>query len=114
MCRLLYSLKDYCRVQKILSLAYILSKINPLHDLTSYFFKLYFKILGTKRDEVTGEWMKLHNEDLHILYSSPNIIKQIKSRRMRSAGHVARMGEERVQSFGGKARRKETTRKTKS
>jgi hypothetical protein len=48
-----------------------------------------------QRDEVTGEWRKLHNEELHILYSSPNIIRQIKSRRLRWAGHVARMGEER-------------------
>jgi hypothetical protein len=47
-----------------------------------------------KRDEVTGEWRKLHSEELHILYSSPNIIRQIKSRRMRLAGHVARMREE--------------------
>jgi hypothetical protein len=47
---------------------------------------------GPKRDEVTGEWRKLHNEELHILYSSPNIITQIRSRRMRWAGHVARMG----------------------
>jgi hypothetical protein len=53
------------------------------------------RISGPKRDEVTGEWRKLHNEELHILYSSPNIIRQIKSRRMRWAGHVARMGEER-------------------
>jgi hypothetical protein len=51
------------------------------------------RIFGPKRDEVTGEWRKLHNEDIHILYSSPNIIKQIRSRRMRWAGHVARMGE---------------------
>jgi hypothetical protein len=50
---------------------------------------------GPKRDEVTGEWRKLHSEELHILYSSPNIIRQIKSRRMRWAGHVARMGEQR-------------------
>jgi hypothetical protein len=50
-------------------------------------------IFGPKRDEVTGEWRKLHGEELHILYSSPHIIRQIKSRRMRWAGHVARMGE---------------------
>jgi hypothetical protein len=68
-------------------------------------------IFGPKRDEVTGEWRKLHNEELHNLYSSPNIISRIKSRRMRCAGHVARMGEEKknVQGFGGKARRKEIT-----
>jgi hypothetical protein len=45
------------------------------------------RISGPKRDEVTGEWRKLHNEELHILYSSPNIIRQIKSRRMRWVGH---------------------------
>jgi hypothetical protein len=53
------------------------------------------RIFGPKRDEVTGEWRKLHNEELHNLYSSPNIIRMIKSRRMRWAGHVARMGEKR-------------------
>jgi hypothetical protein len=53
------------------------------------------RIFGPKRDEVTGEWRKLHNEELHILYSSPYIIRQIKSSRMRWVGHVARMGEER-------------------
>jgi hypothetical protein len=52
------------------------------------------RIFGPKRDEVTGEWMKLHNEELHILYSSPNIIRQIMSRRMRWAGNVACMREE--------------------
>jgi hypothetical protein len=52
-------------------------------------------IFGPRRDEVTGEWRKLHNEELHNLYSSPDIIRQVKSRRMRWAGHVARMGEER-------------------
>ena len=50
---------------------------------------------GAKRDEVTGEWRKLHNEELNDLYSSPNIIRVIISRRMRWAGHVARMGERR-------------------
>jgi hypothetical protein len=50
------------------------------------------RMFGPKRDEVTGEWRKLHNEELHDLYSSPSIITIIKSRRMRWAGHVARMG----------------------
>jgi hypothetical protein len=53
------------------------------------------RIFGPQRDEVTGEWRKLHSEELHILYSSLNIIRQVKSRRMRWAGHVACMGEER-------------------
>jgi hypothetical protein len=51
------------------------------------------KIFGLKRDEVTGGWRKLHNEELHGFYFSPSIIRVIKSRRMRWAGHVARMGE---------------------
>jgi hypothetical protein len=53
------------------------------------------RIFGQKRNEVTGEWRKLHSEELHILYSSPNIIIQIKSKRMRWAGHVALTREER-------------------
>jgi len=52
-------------------------------------------IFGPKRDEVTGEWRKLHNEELNDLYSSPNIVRVIKSRRIKWAGHVARMGERR-------------------
>jgi hypothetical protein len=53
------------------------------------------RIFGPKRDEVTGEWRKLHNEELRDLCFSPSIIRIIKSRRMRWAGHVARMGEKR-------------------
>jgi hypothetical protein len=51
------------------------------------------RIFGPKRDEVTGEWRRLHNEELNDLYSSPNIIRVIKSRRMRWTGHVANMGD---------------------
>jgi hypothetical protein len=53
------------------------------------------RIFGPKRDEVTGGWRKLHNEELRDLYSSPSIIRIMKSRRMRWAGHVVRMGEKR-------------------
>ena len=53
------------------------------------------RIFGPRRDEVTGEWRRLYNEELNNLYSSPNIVRVIKSRRMRWAVHVARMGEER-------------------
>jgi hypothetical protein len=62
------------------------------------------RIFGPKRDEVKGQWRKLHNGELHKLYSSPDIIRQIKSRRMRWAGHVARMGEGRnvYRVLGGK------------
>ena len=53
------------------------------------------RIFGPRRDEVRGEWRRLHNEELNDLYSSPNIVRVIKSRRIGWAGHVARMGEER-------------------
>ena len=54
------------------------------------------RVFGSKRDEVTGEWSKLHNEELRDLYSLPNTVRVVKSRRMRWAVHVARMGEGRV------------------
>jgi hypothetical protein len=53
------------------------------------------RVLGPKKDEVTGEWRKLRNHELNDLYSLPNIVRVVKSRRMRWAGHVALMGEER-------------------
>jgi hypothetical protein len=54
------------------------------------------RVFGAKRDEVTGEWRKLHNEELNDLYSLPNIVRVVKSRQMRWAGHVARMEDDRV------------------
>jgi hypothetical protein len=63
------------------------------HRLRVFENRVPRRIIGPKRDEVTGGWRKLHNEELHGLYSSPSIIRVIKTRRMRWAGHVARMGE---------------------
>ena len=57
------------------------------------------RVFGPKREEVSGEWRKLHNEEPSDLYSLPNIVRMVKSRRMRWAGHVARMGG--AQGFGG-------------
>jgi hypothetical protein len=71
------------------------------------------RIFGPKRDEMIGGWSKLHNEELHNLYSSSNIIRMIKSKRMRWTGHVTRIEEKCTQGFGEKTRRKETTTKTK-
>jgi len=56
--------------------------------------KVLRRIFGPRRDEVTGEWRRLYNEELNDLYSSPNILRLIKSRRIRWAGHVAPTGEE--------------------
>ncbi|KAJ4438790.1 hypothetical protein ANN_14741 [Periplaneta americana] len=65
------------------------------HRLRVFENKVLRKIFGAKRDEVTEEWRKLHNTELHALYSSPDIIRNLKSRCLRWAGHVARMGESR-------------------
>jgi hypothetical protein len=63
------------------------------HRLGVFENRVLKRIFGPKRDEVTAEWRKLHNEELRDLYFSPSIITIIKSRRMRWVGHVARMGE---------------------
>jgi hypothetical protein len=65
------------------------------HRLRVFENRVLRRIFGPKRDEITGEWRKLHNEELHNLYSLPSIIRIIKSRRTRWAGHVARMEEKR-------------------
>jgi hypothetical protein len=65
------------------------------HRLGVFENRVLRRIFGPKRDEVAGKWRKLHNEELHALYSSPSIIIIMKSRKMRWAGHVARMGEKR-------------------
>jgi hypothetical protein len=65
------------------------------HRLRVFENRVLRRIFESKRDEVTGEWRKLHNKELHDLYSSPSIIRIIKSQRMRWAGHLARMGEKR-------------------
>jgi hypothetical protein len=65
------------------------------HRLRVFENTVLIRIFRPKRDEVTGEWRKLHNEELHNLYSSPDIIREVKSVRMRWAGHMARMAGER-------------------
>ena len=73
------------------------------------------RIYGPKRNEVTGEWRKLHNEELNVLYCSPNIARVIKSRRTRWVGLVASMGEEScIYGSSREIRRKETTWKTQA
>ncbi|KAJ4428715.1 hypothetical protein ANN_25708 [Periplaneta americana] len=82
-------------MEKFKYLGATVTNINEEHRLRVFENKVLKKIFGAKRDEVTGEWRKLHNTELHALYSSPDIIRNIKSRRLRWAGHVARMGESR-------------------
>jgi hypothetical protein len=85
------------------------------HRLRVFENRVLRRIFGPKGDEVMGEWRMLHNGELHNLYSSPDITRQLKSRRMRLAGHVARMGEERnvYRVLVGKPEEK-TTCKTKA
>jgi hypothetical protein len=88
--------------------------LREKHRLRVFENRALRRIFGLKRDEVTAESRKLHNGELYNSYSSPNMIRQVKSRRMKGAGHVARMREKDVQGFGGKVLRKEITRKTET
>jgi hypothetical protein len=85
-----------------------MSRDSETHETLPVLYAVtVLEIFEPKRDEVTGEWRTLHSGELHNLYSSPDNIRQIKSRRMRWAGHVARMGGEKgVQGFSGKAQGK--------
>jgi hypothetical protein len=85
---------------------------EPIQNFISKLFNQFN--VGIRPISRNGGWIKLHNEELHNLYSSPNVIKMTKSRRLRWARHVTCMGERRnaYRVFGGKARGKETTRKT--
>jgi hypothetical protein len=73
----------------------MVSTLREEYKLRVFENRVLRRILRSKRDGVTGGWRKLHNEELHNLYSSPSIIRFIKSRRIRWAGHVARRGEKR-------------------
>jgi hypothetical protein len=75
--------------------------IRQEHRLRVFENRVLRGLFGPKRDEVTGDWRKLQNEELHNFYSSSDIIRQVKSRRMRWAGHVARMGERKVYKVVG-------------
>jgi hypothetical protein len=97
----LLSKKIKIRIYKTISLPVVLYgcetwslTLREEHSLRVFGSRLPRRIFGPKRDGVTGEWRKLHNGELHNSYSSPNIIITIKSRRMRWAGHVARLGGE--------------------
>jgi hypothetical protein len=72
------------------------------------------RIFAPQRDQLTGKWRKLHNEELNDVFSSPNTVRVIKSRKMRWVGHVARMGERCIQSYGGETGKKVTTWKTQT
>jgi hypothetical protein len=86
------------------------------HRLGVFENRVLRRIFGLKRDEVTEDWRKLHNEELHDLYSSPRILRMIKSRRLRWVGHVARMGEKRnaYRLLVGKPEGRRPTRPTKT
>ena len=72
------------------------ARLNVRTETRAFENRVLRRVFGPKRDEVTREWRKLHNEELSDLYSLPNIVRVVKSRRMRWAGHVAHMGERRV------------------
>jgi hypothetical protein len=108
------------RIYKIIILPVVLYEcekwsltVRVEHKLRAFENRMLSRIFGPKRDAVTGGWRKLHNEELHNLYFSTTVIRIIKSRRMRRAGHVARMGEKRnvYRLLVGKPERKRPLRR---
>jgi hypothetical protein len=83
--------------------------LREKHRLRVFENRVLRKIFGPRRDEVTVEWGKLHNDELNGLYSLPSIVRVIKSKTMGWAGHVAR-----IQAFGGETQRKEATWETQA
>jgi hypothetical protein len=88
------------RLFKQLNLSHLMAELPSLRSkkrrrLRVFENRVLRRVFGPRRDEVTREWRKLHNEELNELYSLPNIVRVVKSRRMRWAGHVPRIGEER-------------------
>jgi hypothetical protein len=90
--------------------------IREEHGLRVFENRVLTRIFGPKRDEVTGVWRKMHNEELHNLYSSRRITRMIQSRRMRWTGHVARMGRSgmHIGHFGKAGRKKRPGGKTET
>jgi hypothetical protein len=91
---------EKCRIYKTIIFPVVLYgcetwslTLREEHRLRVFENRVLRRIFGAKRDEVTGGWRKLHNEELHNLYSSPSIIRMINSMRTRDTRHVARMGE---------------------
>jgi hypothetical protein len=82
-----------CEIIIVIIIIIIIITIMEEHALRVFENRVFRIIFGPKRDKVTGGWRKLHNEELHGLYSSPSIVRVIKARKMRWAGHVACMGE---------------------
>jgi hypothetical protein len=83
------------KIKKTTILPVVLYGCETWSHIKAFEKRVLRKIFGSKRDEILGEWRELHSEELHNLHSSSNIIRQIRSRRMRWMGHVAHMGEER-------------------
>jgi hypothetical protein len=101
---LLYQLNKFCKILKMFVYGCETWSLTLREERRLRVFenRVLRGILGHKRDEVSGEWRKLNIEEFNALYSSPNIVRVMKSR-MRWVGHVARMGEERrIKGFGGK------------